>query len=90
PRHSQITRKTSGRDTAARNPRDEHRDGLSGDCGGCEFNPARLERMLVMAHDSGDRPVVVLNKIDLCEDLDAKRAEAERVAGEALVLAVWR
>jgi len=29
----------------------------------------------------------VLNKIDLCDDLDAKLAEAARVAGEALVLA---
>jgi len=54
------------------------------------FNAARLERMLVMAHESGARPVIVLNKIDLCkgEELDAKLAEAARVAGDALVLAV--
>ena len=32
--------------------------------------------------------MVILNKIDLCEDLDAKLAEAARVAGKALALAV--
>jgi ribosome biogenesis GTPase len=43
--------------------------------------------MLVMAHDSGARPVVILNKIDLCDDLDTKLAEAAQVGGDALVLA---
>jgi ribosome biogenesis GTPase len=51
------------------------------------FDAARLEQMLVMAHESGARPVVLLNKIDLCEDLDARLADATRVAGDALVLA---
>jgi len=48
---------------------------------------ACLEQMLVMAHESGARPVVLLNKIDLCDDLDARLADATRVAGDALVLA---
>jgi ribosome biogenesis GTPase len=51
------------------------------------FNPARLERMLVMVHESGARPVAVLNKIDLCDDLEIKLAEAGRAAGEVPVLA---
>jgi ribosome biogenesis GTPase len=51
------------------------------------FDAARLEQMLVMAHESGARPVVLLNKIDLCDDLDARLADATRVAGDALVLA---
>ncbi|MEI9863068.1 MAG: GTPase RsgA [Limisphaerales bacterium] len=46
------------------------------------FNAARLERMLVMGHESGARPVIILNKIDLCDDLDAKLAEAVRAAGD--------
>jgi putative ribosome biogenesis GTPase RsgA len=46
--------------------------------------------MLVMARDSGARPVVILNKIDLCDDLDTKLAEAQRVAGDVLVLAPAR
>ena len=52
------------------------------------FDTACLEQMLVVAHESGARPVVVLNKIDLCDDLDAKLAAATRVAGAASVLAV--
>ena len=44
--------------------------------------------MLVMGRESGARPVVLLNKIDLCDDLDAKLAEATAAAGDALVLAV--
>jgi ribosome biogenesis GTPase len=44
--------------------------------------------MLVMGRERGARPVVLLNKIDLCDDLDAKLAEATQAAGDALVLAV--
>ena len=51
------------------------------------FDATRLEQMLVIAHESGARPVVLLNKIDLCGDLDARLADATRVAGDALVLA---
>jgi ribosome biogenesis GTPase len=41
-----------------------------------------------MGHESGARPVVVLNKIDLCDNLDAKLAEATAAAGDALVVPV--
>jgi len=51
------------------------------------FDAVCLEQMLVVAHESGARPVVVLNKIDLCDDLDAKLTAATRVAGGASVLA---
>ncbi len=51
------------------------------------FDTAVLEQMLVVAHESGAHPVVVLNKIDLCEDLDAKLAALTGVAGGASVLA---
>jgi ribosome biogenesis GTPase len=51
------------------------------------FDTAVLSQMLVVAHESGARPVVVLNKIDLCEDLDAKLAAVTGVAGGASVLA---
>lgn len=43
--------------------------GLDGD-----YNPRRLERYLLLAHESGARPVIILNKADLAhhlsEDLD--------------------
>jgi ribosome biogenesis GTPase len=49
--------------------------GLDGD-----FNPRRLERALVLAWESGARPVVLLNKSDLCDDVEGRRAEIEAVA----------
>jgi len=49
--------------------------GLDGD-----FNPRRLERALVLAWESGAEPVVLLNKADLCPDVEARRAEIETVA----------
>ena len=50
--------------------------GLDGD-----FNPRRLERALVLAWESGATPVVLLNKADVAEDLEARRAQIEAVAG---------
>ncbi len=86
PRRTQITRKMTGRDTAVQILATNVETVFMVTTADSSFNPARLERMLVMAHESGARPVVVLNKIDLCDDLDAKLAEAVRVAGDALVL----
>ncbi|HKO93144.1 MAG TPA: ribosome small subunit-dependent GTPase A [Polyangiaceae bacterium] len=36
-----------------------------------DFNPRRIERYLSAISDSGASPVLVLNKTDLCEDVDA-------------------
>jgi ribosome biogenesis GTPase / thiamine phosphate phosphatase len=41
-----------------------------------EFNPRRIERYLTLAWDSGARPVVVLNKADLCKAASIKESEA--------------
>jgi len=40
-----------------------------------DFNLRRLERYLVLTWDSGARPVILLNKSDLCSDLAAKVSE---------------
>jgi ribosome biogenesis GTPase len=45
-----------------------------------DYNPRRIERALVLAWESGADPVVLLNKADLCDDVDARRAEIEAVA----------
>ncbi|NLV39691.1 MAG: ribosome small subunit-dependent GTPase A [Candidatus Hydrogenedentes bacterium] len=50
-----------------------------------DFNLRRLERYLTVAWDSGARPVVVLNKADLCGEVDARVAEAEAAAPGAPV-----
>lgn len=57
--------------------------GLDGD-----FNPRRLERLLVMAWESGARPVVVLNKADLAAEAGARRRETARAAPGVDVLLV--
>jgi ribosome biogenesis GTPase / thiamine phosphate phosphatase len=44
-----------------------------------DFNPRRLERYLTAAWDSGADPVIVLTKLDVCDDR-AKVLEAEAVA----------
>ncbi|WP_374964826.1 ribosome small subunit-dependent GTPase A [Lysinibacillus sp. RS5] len=45
-----------------------------------DFNIRRLERYLVAAWDSGAKPVVVLTKADLCEDISSMMREVESVA----------
>jgi len=48
----------------------------------------RLERYLATAYESGARPVVVLTKADLAQDVAASVAEVETVAIDAPVLAI--
>jgi ribosome biogenesis GTPase / thiamine phosphate phosphatase len=88
PRTTQITRKTSGRNTAAQILATNIETVFLVTAADPTFNAARLERMLVMGRESGARPVVILNKIDLCDDLETKLAEATQAAGDTLVLAV--
>lgn len=52
-----------------------------------DFNPRRLERYLATAWDSGAEPVVVLTKLDLCDDSE-KLVQAEAVAMGVPVIAV--
>jgi len=88
PRTTQITRKQSGRDTAAQILAVNLETIFLVMAADVSYNAARLERMLVMAHDSGARPVVVLNKIDLCEDQKALLADVQRIAAETPVFPV--
>lgn len=45
-----------------------------------DFNVRRIERYLTLAYESGARPVILLNKMDLADDLDSNIAEVEQVA----------
>lgn len=45
-----------------------------------DFSPRRLERYLAIAWDSGAYPVIILNKADLCDDLDKVKAQCDQVA----------
>lgn len=44
------------------------------------FNLRRLERYINIAWDSGATPVILLTKLDLCEDLEDKLLELDEVA----------
>lgn len=48
-----------------------------------DFNPARLERYLALAHDAGITPVILLTKADQCDDPDSYIDQA-RVLGRNL------
>lgn len=52
------------------------------------FNLRRMERFLVMVHEGGAQPVIVLNKVDLQEDVEARLAAARAAAGNTPILAV--
>ncbi|MHC5078441.1 MAG: ribosome small subunit-dependent GTPase A [Planctomycetota bacterium] len=52
------------------------------------FRVRRIERYLTLAWESGANPVIVLNKADLCESIEARMAEVEPVAAGVPVLAV--
>jgi ribosome biogenesis GTPase len=57
-----------------------------------DYNPRRIERYLVLAAESGARPVILLNKADLAEelqlDLNRITEETEQLAPGTPVLAV--
>ncbi len=53
-----------------------------------DYNPRRLERYLILAHESRARPVVLLNKADLCSDVPAVIAETEVLAPGVPVVAL--
>lgn len=59
-------------------------------CEPCEPYPApgRIERLLALAWEAGTRPVVVLTKTDLADDLDELVAALQRAAVGADVLTV--
>lgn len=53
-----------------------------------DFNAARIERYLALAHEAGCFPVLVLTKADHCDDPRALVRQAERLAPGLPVLAV--
>jgi ribosome biogenesis GTPase len=80
PRKSRFSRKSPGHRTeeqvvAANVDTIFLVSGLDGD-----FNPRRIERYLTAAWDSGARPVVVLNKLDRCDDPEGCLLEAQSIA----------
>src|ERR1700744_3505324 len=78
PRRTQLCRQQSGRGGAEHVLATNIDTAFRVAAADASFDATRLEQMLVMVHESGARPVVLLNKIDLCDDLDARLAGAAR------------
>ncbi|GHE96476.1 putative ribosome biogenesis GTPase RsgA [Aliiroseovarius zhejiangensis] len=53
-----------------------------------DFNIARIERFLALAHEAGCYPVLVLTKADLCDDARAFEAEAQALDPMLTILTV--
>jgi ribosome biogenesis GTPase len=53
-----------------------------------DFNLRRLERYLIMVHEGKAKPVIVLNKIDLCENPEEKIEELKKAVGTTPVISV--
>ena len=53
-----------------------------------DFNPRRIERYLAIANDSSARPIIVLNKADICLEVPHRVAEAVSLSPGVPVLAV--
>jgi ribosome biogenesis GTPase len=53
-----------------------------------DFNPRRLERYILLAKRSGTDPVIVLNKMDLCSNIEEAIGLAREVAGDIPILPV--
>lgn len=80
PRRTQFSRKVTGATTQVQLVA-TNIDSVFLVCGADhDFNLRRIERYLVMAWESGARPVIVLNKVDLCKQLDQYLLDLESIA----------
>ena len=53
-----------------------------------DFNLRRIERYLTLAHASGARAIIVLNKCDVCPDLSARLEAARSIAAGAPIFSI--
>jgi ribosome biogenesis GTPase len=88
PRRTQITRKVTGRESEAQVLVTNVDVAFVVQAMDETFNARRIERFLVMVHEGGAQPVVVLNKLDLCAKPERLIKTARDIAGDTPVLAV--
>ena len=53
-----------------------------------EFNVRRIERYLTVCYNGGPVPVIILNKMDLCSDLEDKLAQVRDIAKDVVICPV--
>ena len=90
PRYSALVRKAAGRTTEAQvlASNVDYVFIVNGLDGGRNFNLRGIERYVTACWESGAEPVVVLNKADLCDDVEVAVLQAESVAPGVPVVAV--
>ncbi len=88
PRRSQFVRKTAGKRIAEQVIAANVDTALLVCALDGDFNPRRMERYLAQCWDSGAKPLIVLNKADICEICEELAQEMERVSMAAPVIAV--
>jgi ribosome biogenesis GTPase len=88
PRRTKVSRKQAGEVTAEQVVA-ANVDSILVVCGlDADFNLRRIERYLAVAWESGARPVVLLNKADLCPDVEGAIVAADAAAMGAPVHAL--
>ncbi|MDD4876670.1 MAG: ribosome small subunit-dependent GTPase A [Dehalococcoidales bacterium] len=82
PRNSKFSRKVAGERTKEQivSANIDTVFIVSGLDGGRNLNLRRIERYLTLAWSSGATPVIVLNKVDLCPDIDIYMRSVEDIA----------
>ena len=90
PRYSALVRKVAGHTTEAQvlASNVDYVFVVNGLDGGRNFNLRGIERYVTACWESGAEPVVVLNKADLCDDVESAVLQAESVAAGVRVIAV--
>lgn len=86
PRRTALTRKMAGRETIPQVLAANIDVAFVVQALDATFNPRRLERFLVMVHEGGATPVIVLNKADLTASDDPRVTETRAAAGPTPVI----
>lgn len=53
-----------------------------------DFNLRRVERYLIVAWESGARPIIILSKSDLCDQIEERTREIKAIVGDVPIHAV--
>ncbi len=88
PRHGAFTRKAAGTGHVAQVVAANVDTALLVAALNADFSPRRLERYLAATRQGGARPVIVLTKTDLCDDVADALAQVRAVAPDTPIIAL--
>jgi ribosome biogenesis GTPase / thiamine phosphate phosphatase len=82
PRKSKFTRKAAGGRTEKQNVASNIDTVFLVTSLNQDFNPRRVERYLVVTWESGARPIIILSKSDLCDEIEERIRDIRAVVGD--------